>query len=196
MGCQKSLLGFLTHFPVKEIRVSRKMSTDSVLSSLANYQPVSMWLLTPDTTVADHVSFLLQILVKMVRENWSFCDVNDHVYQFWFQPFDPEGRIKYTDLNSVIELQPLSHRVFYRKKQGKNGRCFDQLMLEVGQLDPDMGETYRRLHRQFYDTPPRVEHIQFLRFLANHQELSTLEVGRAMKTILLSVEENEGRVRK
>lgn len=169
------------------------MSTDSVLSSLVNYQPVSMWLLTPDTTVADHLSFLLQILVKMVRENWSFCDVNDHVYQFWFQPFDPEGRIKYTDLNSVIELQPLSHRVFYRKgKQGggKQGgrKSFDQLMLEVGQLDPEMGEMYRRLYRQFYDTPPRLEHIQFLRFLANHRDLSTLEVGKVMKTILLSVE--------
>lgn len=189
---------------------------DSIQSDLtqvfhhhSQYRPVSLWLMSANTTVVDHLSFLLQLLVKMIREEWSFSDVKTHVQQFWYHTYDSDARIKYENAEYVIEIHPQSHRLFYKKfdtrknkrlsSGGGGGGAFEHIMIQLDAMESQVSQTYQRLYRQFYDTPPRFEHIQFLFFIAHHPGLSSeistddFEVSEGMKHVLINVAEKEGK---
>lgn len=181
---------------------------DSIQSDLTQVSPhhseclpVSLWLMSPTTRVVDHLSFLLQLLVKMIREEWSFSDVNRHVQQFWYRVYDSDAHIKYENTKYVIEIHPQSHRLFYKKFETRKNitsfGSFDRLMMQLGQNT--ISETYHRLYRQFYDVPPRFEHIQFLFFLCHHPSLpheispTDVEASEGMKQVLIQVKEKQER---
>lgn len=177
------------------------MSKVSNTSQLTNvnlhlYRPIGMWILSDRTTIHDHISFLTQLLVKMVRENWSFCDVNQHIQQFWCHPYDSDQHIKFANRECLIELCPQTYRLYYRNnKNGKrhhleyHNTAFSDLFERI--IDPRISEIYQRLYREFFDTPPRMDHLVCLhQFICGSSDLNLSDFDQQLREAINMILKN------
>lgn len=130
-----------------------------------------------DLTPPQLIAVIVQLFIKLVREQWCFADLEQHIAKVVIRPFDAPF-LKYESARFVIQIRTHGVRAYYVRDAHSAKRTFRhrkrvifELLLHLDSrthFTSNMVDLLRHLYQEFYDVAPTVSDlVQFRRCVDN-----------------------------